>query len=220
MKKLIVPIILGVVMFGIAFGGAYYFHNYQQGATERQIRSVASATLADLQKQAKLTAYVARFAAVVSAKSDAPEQADAIPARLFVIPGTVSYDLNLRAIGAKDIVWHEAENMLSVKVPPPKVSGPELAEDDLRVYGADGSLLATGAVGGVLSEHVRITAKVSVLEQAKGEKAMRSAREAIRTVIARAFTDALRAEGLKAAVKVSFADEKPKAEEDDEGHDD
>lgn len=57
MKKLIVPIIIGLVMFGAAFGGAFYFFQSDKAKQEAAIKSVTETVLAALQKQGKTVVY-------------------------------------------------------------------------------------------------------------------------------------------------------------------
>jgi hypothetical protein len=209
MKKLIVPIILGLIMFGAAFGGAYYFQNYRASAQEREIKTVTSASLAGLKEQARLTAFMARFVAVVTSKQ---EKLGLTAERTIIMPGTVRYEIDLKAIRPQDVVWNEEEKTLVVKLPPPIISGPEVDLNGMREYGAGGILSALTDAREVLDEHNRITAQVSLIEQAKSEAPMRLARDASRKAIERAFSMPLRAAGIKAAVEVVFTDEAAKDE--------
>lgn len=204
MKKLIGLLILGLVLFGAAFGGAYY---YQQQVNEKmagEVQTVAVASLTGLKEQAKLTPFVARFVAVVTSKH---ERFGLTAERTMIMPGLVRYEIDLKALKQRDITWDAQAKVLNVIVPPIQVAGPEVELDGIREYGAGGILTALTDVEEVLDDANRRRAQDQLLRQARAEVPMQLARDAARSAIERSFTMPLRAAGITAAVKAKFADE-------------
>jgi len=236
MKKLIVPIIVGLVMFAAAFGGAFYFQNYRSTETERAIASVTRASLEALQEEKRLTVMTARYAAVVTpssepilaeAKQETKEsdkgeknEGDPKPAEgadpasgasnsshILIMPGTVRYEIDLKAIKPEHVVWHEAEKTLAVKLPPLALAGPNIDLNDIRERIGNGQQRMLSNAKQVLNKRNRITAEVDLTEQARAEASMRMARDMGRKMIERAFRIPLKSAGVTAAMAVYFEDE-------------
>jgi|GEM_PF-697654 len=235
MKKLIVPIIVGLLMFAAAFGGAFYFQNYRSTETERLIETVTRASLEALQEEKRLTVMTARYAAVVTPSSEpvpdepvqdvkeeevkvgdepAPAKAATRPLRssltsshILIMPGTVRYEIDLKAIKPEHIVWHEAEKTLAIKLPPLALAGPNIDLNDIRERVGNGQQRMLSNAKDVLNKRNRITAEVDLTEQARADAPMRMARDMGRKMIERAFRIPLKSAGVTAAMAVYFEDE-------------
>ena len=203
-KKLIIPIILGLVMFAAAFGGAFWYHGFVKGREASQIKTVTSASLAGLQEQARLTVFLARFVAVVSSTK---EKLGLSAERTMIMPGTVRYEIDLKALKQKDLEWDADEKALMVTLPPLMISGPDVDYKAVRQYGEGGILTLLTDAQHQLDEHNRIEAQVSLIEQAKAQMPMNLAKESARKAIERSFALPLRATGIKAKVTARFAGE-------------
>lgn len=249
MKKLIVPIIIGLVMFGAAFGGAFYFFRSDKAKEEAAIKSVTATVLEALQKQGKAVVYTGRVVAVAAPEAAAPAPAqetaakdgeghataphkeeaahapaaahadegaahDAAPAPAAVsagayaiVPATVRYELDFKALRTKDVVWDEEAQALKVTLPALSIAEPEIDGANIR------------NIGGVAPEDaVRRGALGALLEQAREDAALGQARETARQLVERAFALPLLVEGVKKAkVVVRFADEPVDEDEEEEG---
>lgn len=248
MKKLIVPIIIGLVMFGAAFGGAFYFFRSEKAKEDAAIHSITGTVLAVLQKQGKVVVYTGRVVAIASPEDDthapppapapasAPEAGQkaeagakvpthhapgAVAAResvhagqpgpasynfggvFAIVPATVRYELDYKAIRVQDLVWDEEAQALRVTLPPLTISEPEIDSAHVRQIGgsAPEAAIRKGALG-------------ALLEQAREDAVLGQARETARALVERAFAMPLQVDGIrKAKVVVRFADEP----DDDEG---
>lgn len=257
MKKLIVPIIIGLVMFGAAFGGAFYFFRSDKARQEAAIKSVTATVLEALQKQGKAVVYTGRVVAVaapdaaevpepaapkteaaphapdaaathtdtahkevaaphapVPAAAHADEEAEgahSAPAagpggKYAIVPATVRYELDFKALRNKDVVWDEEAQALKVMLPALTIAEPEIDAANIRQIG-----------GSAPEDAVRRGALGSLLEQAREDSALGQARETARQMVERAFAMPLLVEGVKKAkVVVRFADE-PADEDEEEG---
>lgn len=203
-KKLIIPIILGLVMFAAAFGGAFWYHGFVKGREANEIKTVTSASLAGLQEQARLTVFLARFVAVVSSTK---EKLGLSAERTMIMPGTVRYEIDLKALKQKDLVWDADEKQLSITLPPLIISGPDVDYKAVRQYGQGGILTLLTDAQSQLDEHNRIEAQVSLIEQAKAQMPMDLAKESARKAVERSFALPLRAAGIKAKVTAHFTGE-------------
>lgn len=250
MKKLIVPILIGLVMFGAAFGGAFYFFRSEKAKEEAAIKSVTETVLAALQKQGKVAVYTARLAAVAAPESGAapepeaeakheqapepdthaapkpaPAKEAAAPAEheaaplhapaaahgfggvIAIVPATVRYELDFKAIRKQDVVWDEEAKVLKVTLPALGITEPEIDGANIRQIGgsAPEAAVRKGALG-------------LLLEQAREDAALGQARETARLMIERAFSMPMLVEGVKKAkVVVRFADEPEDEEDEDAG---
>jgi hypothetical protein len=204
MKTLLKILVPGLIFFSLAFGGAYWF---QKGADERlngKVETIATASLQGIREQARLTAFVARFVAVVSS-----EQArfGLKAEQTMIMPGLVRYEVDLAKLTQKDVQWDEGSQTLNVTIPPVILSGPEVDISAIRVYGGGGILMALTDAEKTLDAANRKRGQDELLKQAQAEPLMRMARDASRSAIERSFAMPLRAAGIKATVVARFADE-------------
>ncbi|MDQ4421287.1 DUF4230 domain-containing protein [Sphingobium sp. DEHP117] len=252
MKKLIVPIIIGLVMFGAAFGGAFYFFRSDKARQEAAIKAVTATVLETLQKQGKAVVYTGRVVAVATPEAAAPAPApetaaknageaeapapaahkgqaahapavahseevathEAAPAPAAVsagayaiVPATVRYELDFKALRNKDVVWDEEAQALKVTLPALSIAEPAIDGANIRHIG-----------GAAPEDAVRRGALGALLEQAREDAALGQARETARQMVERAFALPLLVEGVKKAkVVVRFADEPVDEDEEEEG---
>lgn len=217
-KKLIVPGIIGLIMFALAFGGAFFLHGYWQGSEERAIKETNEASLSSLQQQGKLDAMSARFVAVVPTGQEETE--DEMPAGpIAIVPGAIRYELDAKAIKPKDIAWDDEEKMLTVKLPALSLTGPVIDYEDARQILTGGRVVRMPGAEAQLNQHDRITAQVTLLEQAKADAPMRQAKDVVRKTVEHAFAQPLKDAGIKAKVEVLFPDEIKKDEGEGSGED-
>jgi len=216
MKKLIVPIVVGVLMFAAAFGGAFFYYRYTQDKAATAARDLAGETLSELQREGRSTALTARLLAVVPmtpapAGSEADKTATSGTPVLLAVPAFVRYDLDLRDARAKDIAWDPEAKALRIKVPALTLSEPRVETGDIRVL----SGAAWTPFHAALDGETRKAALGQLLSQAREDTALGPARDTARTTVQRAFAAKLREAGVKASVEIRFADEKS----DDHGGD-
>ncbi len=242
MKKLIVPIIIGLVMFGAAFGGAFYFFRSEKAKEEAAIGSITDNVLAALQKRGKEAVYITRVVAVAAPAAvaeptveDAPKAGSAIehgapaagkteaaaakppppsPAPALssmgggfaIVPATVRYELDYRAIRRRDVVWDENQRMVKITLPALTIAEPEIDGAQIRQIGgsAPQAAIRKGALGGLLS-------------QAREEATLGRARETTRLLIQLAFSYPMQIEGIrKVKLAIRFADEPAENADSDE----
>ncbi|MET0371925.1 MAG: DUF4230 domain-containing protein [Sphingobium sp.] len=204
MKTILKILIPGLIFFGLAFGGAYWF---QKGADERlngKVETIATASLQGLREQAKLTAFVARFVAVVTSEQS---RLGLKAEQTMIMPGLVRYEIDLAKLRQQDVRWDEAGQTLTVTLPPLLLAGPEVDVSAIRVYDGGGLLMALTDAEKTLDAANRRRGQEELLKQAKAEPLLRMARDASRSVIERSFAMPLRAAGVKATVVASFAGE-------------
>ncbi|CAH0350929.1 hypothetical protein BH11PSE5_BH11PSE5_27330 [soil metagenome] len=204
MKGMIKWIVLALVVFGLAFGGAYFFQQRVNQQLDGKVETIATASLQGLREQARLTAFIASFVAVVSS-----EQArfGLKAEQTMIMPGLVRYEVDLNALKPADVKWDKENNTLSVALPPLILSGPEVDLSGIRQYDGGGILMALTDAEATLDAANRKRGQDELLKQAKGEVPMRLARDATRNAIERSFAMPLRAAGIKATVVAKFAGE-------------
>lgn len=204
MKGMIKWIVLALIVFGLAFGGAYFFQQRVNQQLDGKVETIATASLQGLREQARLTAFIASFVAVVSS-----EQArfGLKAEQTMIMPGLVRYEVDLNALKPADVKWDKENNTLSVALPPLIISGPEVDLSGIRQYDGGGILMALTDAEATLDAANRKRGQDELLKQAKGEVPMRLARDATRNAIERSFAMPLHAAGIKATVVTKFAGE-------------
>ena len=239
MKKLIVPIIIGLVMFGAAFGGAFYFFRSEMAKEEAAIGSIRDSVLAALQKQGKEVVYIGRVVAVAApAAAGAPEateapkegaapehgppaahKTDTPPAEAehaeVAAPAHTAGGIAIVPAIVRYSVDYKAIRKQDVvwdeEGKALKITLPALSISEPEIDGAN-----IHQVGGSAPEAaVRKGALGALLSQAREEAILGQARQAARTIVERAFAMPMQVEGIKKTkVVVRFADE---PEDDEEG---
>lgn len=215
MKRLIVPILIGLVMFGAAFGGAFYFFRYQQTAAAAHMKDVVAEALGTLKEQGRVTVFSGRFVAVMPGRPAAAPDAPAGPALL--VPGSVHYEIDLKRLRDQDVRWEERAGVLSVRLPALLLSDPGLDKAGIRQIGGGGAWIAPAGGEAMADAAARDAARAELLKQARAGDAMNLARDAARTLVQRVFAGALREEGVKAKIEMRFADEQADEGQADDG---
>ena len=158
-------------------------------------------------EQGRVTPYAARFVAVATERRGGLIDAE----RTLIVPGDVSYELDLARLDRNRIAWDSATATISVTLPPIEVMGPRIDWAQARVSGDDGILVALAGGGGEMDQANRQRAQADLLRQAREETPLRIARDAAMRLVARSFAMPLRAAGIDASVAVRFVD--PSGEE-------
>jgi len=166
-------------------------------------RQVADAALVSIREQGRMTSFAARYVAVVtSADSTLGLEAR----KTLILPGTVRYRVDLRALRREHVAWDEATRTLSIQLPPLEISGPDIDMDEAREYREGGMLLALTGAEAELDEANRRLARQELMRQARAAAPVQAAREAAMRAVARAFALPLRAAGIEASVSARFVD--------------
>lgn len=204
MKSVILAVVAILAAFGVAFGGAYWFQHGVDARLDGKVESIATASLQGLREQARLTAFVASFVAVVTSE----QQRMGLKAeQTMIMPGLVRYELDLNRLQPKDVKWEKEANTLQVTLPPLILTGPQVDISGIRQYDGGGILMALTDAEKTLDAANRKRGQEELLKQAKGDVPMRLARDATRSAIERSFAMPLRAAGIKATVVAKFAGE-------------
>lgn len=205
MKKLLLSLLAVLVVAGAALGGGYYVYSKLRADAGGTVQSVTTASLAGLHEQARLTPFIARFVAVVTSRQ---QRMGLSAERTMIMPGTVRYEIDLTKITAQDVTWDEATKTLSVRMPPLILAGPEVDLSGIRQYGEKGLLTMFTDAEKLLDDTNRKEGQEELMQQARSAVPMRLARDAARSAIERTFALPLRAIGVQADVRASFADER------------
>lgn len=203
--------LLGVtlaILLGIALmlGAGFWFvgdtiKRQFQGPTPE---TVAQASLQGLREQNRLSAFAAKFVAVVTSKQS---QLGLTAQRTMIMPGSVRYEVDLSKLRQKDVTWDAASKRLTVKLPAVEATEPAVDLNNIRQYDNGGILLSVTDVGGKLDDANRKAGQQELLTQARSGPYMRMARDATRRAVERSFTMPLKAAGVDASVQVLFPDE-------------
>ncbi|MEZ5655718.1 MAG: DUF4230 domain-containing protein [Sphingobium sp.] len=219
MKKLILPIVIGVVMFAAAFGGAFYMFHYWQNYSDEKAARVADEGLTALKEQGRIAVFSARLMAVMAVKQagdgQGGEGSGAAP-NFVIIPGTVRYDLDLRNANSKDAIWDKEAGTLTVTIPKLVLAEPVFDQDGMRRYNGE-SWTKPGDAGTVL-KGARKQALGQLLQQARDDAPMGMARDAARKLVERAFSSRLHEAEVKVKLTIRFADEKKHEDHDGGDH--
>ncbi|MGV3770957.1 MAG: DUF4230 domain-containing protein [Sphingobium phenoxybenzoativorans] len=215
MKTIIGLLVVILVVFGIAFGGAYYFQKGVEDKMDGKVESIATASLQGLREQARLTAFMASFVAVVTSTQ---ERLGLKAEKTMIMPGAVRYEIDLNKLQPKDVKWDKESNVLTINLPPLILAGPEVDIDGIKQYDGGGILMALTDAGETLDAANRKRGQDELMKQAKGEVPMRLARDATRSAIERSFAMPLKAAGVKATVVAKFADEAQEAASEEQDH--
>lgn len=194
-------VIVGVLVAGLLVGAARLSNLLGRGPDPE---SIASGSLESMREQARLTAFAARYVAVVTST----QQRFGLSAqKTLILPGLVRYEVDLARLRQQDMRWNEGEKTLSISLPPLDVSSPEIDMSRVQEYSGGGVLMALTGAEDVLDAANRARAQRELVRQAREALPMRLAREAAVRAVERSFAMPLRAAGIDAAVEVRFADD-------------
>ncbi|MBI0476614.1 DUF4230 domain-containing protein [Sphingomonas sp. MA1305] len=166
--------------------------------------TIASASLEGLREQNRLSAFAARYVAVVTSRQS---QLGLSSERTLIMPGMVRYEVDLGKLSQRDVRWDATRKLLSVRLPSLEIDGPQVDLAAIREYGSGGLLSHITDVDQRLEAANRRAGQAELLRQARDATPMKLARDATRHAIERSFAMPLRAAGLDANVDVHFADE-------------
>jgi Protein of unknown function (DUF4230) len=164
--------------------------------------TIARASLDGLREQNRLSAFAARYVAVVTSRQS---QLGFSTERTLIMPGMVRYEVDLGKLRQQDVRWDATTRVLSVTLPPVEIDGPQVDLSAIREYGSGGLLTTFTDAEQRLDAANRTAGQVELMRQARAP--MKLARDATRRAVERSFAMPLRAAGVEASVKVRFSDE-------------
>lgn len=166
--------------------------------------TVASASLQGLREQNRLSAFAARYVAVVTSRQTRLGLSEE---RTIIMPGMVRYEVDLARLDDRDVRWDERGRVLHVRLPALEMIGPQIDLTQVREYGGNGILARLTDVDRQLDLANRREGQEELLRQAREAVPLRLARDATRRAVERSFAMPLTATGVEAQVEVRFADE-------------
>lgn len=188
----------------IAVGGLYGINRYVQNKLDPDAVTVANASLEGLREQNRLSAFAARFVAVVTTKQT---QGVFSTQKTLIMPGMVRYEVDLARLQGRDVTWDESTKSLTVTLPPVEIDGPQIDLTQIREYGDNGLLARFTDAEKTLDAANRAAGQQELIKQARDPVPLGLARDATRRAVERSFAMPLRAVGIDARVTVRFADE-------------
>lgn len=166
--------------------------------------TIASGSLQGLRAQNRLSAFSAQF---VSVATSTQSQFGLSTKKTLIMSGTVEYQVDLGKLTARDVTWDARSGTLGVTLPPVEVTPPRIDLTQIREYGDSGLLSAITDADSKLEAANRAAGQAELSHKARETVPMKLARDATRRAVEDSFALPLRAAGLKATVKVRFADE-------------
>lgn len=197
LAALLVGLALGALLTGaIRIGGLF--------GSGKDPETIAAASLQSIREQNRLTAFAARYVAVVTSSQS---RFGLSAQKTLIMPGTVRYEVDLAKLGQRDVRWNEQAKTLTIILPALEISRPDIQLDELREYGEGGVLMALTNAEDRLDAANRVRGQRELVRQAGQALPMRLARDAAKRAVARSFALPLRAAGVDANVEVRFAGE-------------
>ncbi len=166
--------------------------------------TIASASLQGLREQNRLSAFAARYVAVVTSRQS---QLGFSTEKTLIMPGSVRYEVDLGKLTERDVAWDAGTRTLAVRLPAVEVDGPQVDLAAIREYGTGGVLTTFTDAEARLDAVNRARGQAELLRQAREPTALRLARDATRRAVERSFGLPLRAAGVDAKIVVRFADD-------------
>jgi hypothetical protein len=204
--KIVGAIVVILLALALAAGGAVWYvsHQVEKGLTGPDPVSIATASLASIREQNRLTPFAARYVAVITSTQS---RFGLSARRTLIMPGNVRYEVDLGRLRQRDVTWDAATSTLTVTLPQVELAGPDVDLTAMRAYDDGGMLLRLTDASDRLDAANRAAGQRELLKQARAPTAVRLARDAARRAVERSFALPLRAAGLNANVHVRFADE-------------
>ena len=166
--------------------------------------SIAGASLQSMKEQARLTAFEARFVAVVTSSQ---RRFGLTAQKTLIMPGSVRYEVDLARLGQNDMRWDAEAKTLAITLPGLEISRPEIHMNEVREYGGGGVLAALTDAETKLDQANSNAGQAELVRQAKQPMPIKLARDAARRAVERSFAMPLKAAGVDAKVAVRFRDE-------------
>lgn len=192
-----------------AFGMLWMAQTYIKARVDPDPVSIATASVAGLREQNRLSAFQASYVAVVTSTQT---RLGLTAERTIVMPGTVDYSVDLSKLTRKSLRWDARTRTLGVTLPPVEVSPPRINLSAIREFGQSGILSTFTDAGAQLDAVNRERGQKELISQAMQPAPLKLAREATRRAVEQSFALPLRAAGVDATVKVIFAGEEPNDE--------
>jgi hypothetical protein len=172
-------------------------------AVDADPQAIANTALLSIRDQGRLTPFIGRFVAVVTAS----ESRFGLDARkTLVMPGTVRYSVDLGRLRRQSLAWDDSTKTLSVTLPPLEISGPDIDLNQVQEYSEGGIVMALTDAERTLDQANRRSAQDELMRQARDRIPTSQARDAAMRNVARSFAMPLRAAGIDASVAVRFVD--------------
>ncbi len=166
--------------------------------------TIASASLEGLREQNRLSAFAARYVAVVTSKQS---QLGFTTEKTLIMPGMVRYEVDMGKLTQADVAWDGNAKTLAVRLPAVEADGPQVDLNAVREYGSGGVLTTFTDAEKRLDAANRRAGQIELIRQAREPAMIKLARDATRRAVERSFAMPLRAAGIDATVAVRFADE-------------
>ncbi|MGP7795165.1 DUF4230 domain-containing protein [Sphingomonas sp. CLY1604] len=200
-----------IILVGLAvLVGLWGVQRYVERRLAPDPTTVASASLQGLREQNRLSAFAARFVAVSTSRQS---QLGLSTEKTLIMPGLVRYEVDLGKLTQKDVAWDPDTDTLSVRLPPIELDGPQVDLTQIREYGTGGILSRLTDAETRLDSANRRAGQAELVRQARDATPMKLARDATRRAVESSFAMPLRAAGIDATVKVTFADDPTAATE-------
>ena len=192
------------ILVVIAVGGLWGLNRYVQHKLDPDAVTIANASLQGLREQNRLSAFAARFVAVVTTKQT---QLGLSTQKTLIMPGMVRYEVDLAKLQQRDVAWDAASKTLTVTLPPVEVDEPQININEIREYGDNGLLARFTDAEKTLDAANRTAGQRELIKQAHDPMPLGLARDATRRAVESSFLLPLKSVGLDAHVTVRFADE-------------
>ncbi len=166
--------------------------------------TVVSASLQGLREQNRLSAFAARFVAVSTSRQS---QLGLSTEKTLIMPGLVRYEVDLGKLTQDDVAWNGDTHVLSVRLPPIELDGPQVDLTAIREYGSGGILSHVTDANTRLDAANRRAGQAELVRQARDGTPMKLAKDATRRAVESSFAMPLRAAGIDVTVKARFADD-------------
>lgn len=190
----LLPAILAVAAYLV-------WQQYRSAFAPAAPETIVSASLESLKEQNVLVPFTARFVADPTSRV---RTLGLTAQKTLIVPGTVRYELDLGTLSAENLDWDAETQLLTVSLPPLRVSAPEMDPAGAVEY-RDGELvLAVTDAEKRLDEANWKAARSEILAQAKGTVPMRLAEAAAINAVRSNFALPLKAAGVDAKVEVRF----------------
>lgn len=207
LRRSLFAALIGIVTTVVVLIGGW---QYLGRKLDPEPATIAAASLQGLREQNRLSAFAARFVAVVTST----QTRFGLSARkTLIMPGTVQYQVDLSKLRQNDVRWDADTRTLSVTLPPVEVSQPEIDVSAIREYDSGGLLMRMTDAEDRLDAANRRSAQTELIIQARDSVTMKLAQDATRRAVASTFALPLQAAGLDARVTVRFANESDRSRE-------
>ena len=199
-KLLLLALPLAALLLGTSIG---FLLRPDSLAARPDPQAIANMALLSVRDQGRLTPFIGRFVAVVTAT----ESVFGLDARkTLIMPGTVRYSVDLGRLRRQNLAWDEATKTLTVTLPPLEISGPDIDLNEVQEYSEGGIVMALTDAERTLDQANRRSAQEELMRQARARIPASQARNAAMRDVARSFAMPLRTAGIDASVAVRFVD--------------